>query len=187
MPSPKRLFALLLGLLVIGSWIGCCTILDDGFDTSPPTSLPGKALSNNTDGAATEPFCYVITGTENKKDHVVTKLLLAEHKTFLDAIGATPNLTQLSSKTMWIERTRTGPDGPLEEILPIDWNGILSGSAIETNYDLRSGDRIYLMDKSWTDRISRVASRINPLSYISHVFSDSADNCELVGYRGTEY
>ena len=182
MPSPKRLFALLLSLLMISGWIGCTT-LDDGFDRSPPTSPPGEAMPNNINSTATEPFCYVITGTENKEDHVVTKLPLAENKKLLDALSSTPNLSLLSKKKMWV--TRTDPTDGSKRILPIDQNLLLSEKAANHNYDLQPGDQIYVMAEKWKDYLDSVHAPFEQAD--SYTTGGIVHGTQLTGYRRTEF
>jgi polysaccharide export outer membrane protein len=64
--------------------------------------------------------------------------------TVLDAISQVSGLSPVSNKRrIWV--ARPGPAGsPCDQILPVDWLGIVERGRSETNYQLLPGDRLYI-------------------------------------------
>jgi polysaccharide export outer membrane protein len=61
-------------------------------------------------------------------------------ETVLDAIAAVPGLAAVADR----RSIRVVRKGAGDQILPVDWNGILHHGDTRTNYALMSGDRVYV-------------------------------------------
>jgi polysaccharide biosynthesis/export protein len=62
----------------------------------------------------------------------------------LDALSQINGLpTVASKKDIWIARPAP-PEVGYEQILNVDWNGIVRGGQSKTNYQLLPGDRLYV-------------------------------------------
>jgi polysaccharide export outer membrane protein len=67
------------------------------------------------------------------------------NETVLDAISQINGLQQVSSKKIWI--ARPGRDGNgCYQVLPVNWDDITSCAAIDTNYQILPGDRVFIAE-----------------------------------------
>lgn len=85
---------------------------------------------------------YVITNDGNEGEQVV-RLPLSGNETVLDAIANVGGLPDLAGKRkIWIARESVA-DEPWQT-LPVDWTAITKQGVTATNYQLLSGDRLYV-------------------------------------------
>ena len=87
---------------------------------------------------------YVITQGAGMGDGVY-RFPVTGNETVLDAISQINGLEQVSSKKIWIARAGRNSQGR-DQILPIDWNAITQNGAIETNYQVLPGDRVFVAE-----------------------------------------
>ena len=101
---------------------------------------------------------YVIAEGGGMGDQIV-RLPITGNETVLDALAQIGGLSRISSKRIWI--ARPGPSGMgCEQILPVDFDGIVRGANTETNYQVLPGDRIFIAE----DRLIRLDSTIQKLT-----------------------
>lgn len=86
---------------------------------------------------------YIITEGAGLGDGV-TKWPVTGNDTVLDAISNIQGLTEISSKHIWI--ARPSPFSDQVQILPVDWKAITAQAAVETNYQLMPGDRVFVAE-----------------------------------------
>ncbi len=86
---------------------------------------------------------YVIVDQGDAGKQVI-RLPITGSERVLDAIGQIKGLPAgTSSKRIWVGRqSLVGPDGP--EVLPVDWDAIVRGKSMATNYQLMPDDRVYI-------------------------------------------
>jgi polysaccharide biosynthesis/export protein len=87
---------------------------------------------------------YVITSGAEIGDGV-RRIPITGNETVLDAVAAMGNVSQLSSKTVWVARPTRGAQDA-EQILPVDFEAICQGSSTATNYQILPGDRVFIGD-----------------------------------------
>jgi polysaccharide export outer membrane protein len=88
-------------------------------------------------------FCYVIADCPDHGGERVIRLPVTGSETVLDAIAGVDGLTAAArqkSVRVFVRRTASGG----EQVLPVDWAGIVRDGVTATNYQLRSGDRVYV-------------------------------------------
>ena len=87
---------------------------------------------------------YIITDGAGFGEQVV-RVPATGNETVLDAMTQIAGLSAVSSrKRIWVARPAPAGNCP-DQILPVDWNGIVRGGETATNYQILPGDRIYLM------------------------------------------
>jgi len=73
----------------------------------------------------------------------VVRLPCTGNETVLDAIAQVNGLTSVSStKQIWVARPAPSGSGP--QIMPVNWNAIVSQAQTSTNYQLLPGDRVFV-------------------------------------------
>lgn len=86
---------------------------------------------------------YVVTDGGGAGEQVF-RLPITGNETVLDAIANINGLPTVASKSdIWVARPSPDPCGP-DQVLPVDWNGIVQGAQTATNYQVLPGDRIYV-------------------------------------------
>jgi polysaccharide biosynthesis/export protein len=85
---------------------------------------------------------YIITEGAGYGDNV-RRVPVTGSDTVLDALSAVNGLSQVSSAKIWVARPAPGGFG-CEQILPVDFAAITQGASTATNYQLMSGDRVYI-------------------------------------------
>ncbi len=86
---------------------------------------------------------YVITDGAGLGQQVY-RLPVTGNETVLDAIANINGLPVVSSpQRIWVARRNIGHAGP-DNILPVDWKGITQGGAMNTNWQLMPGDRVFV-------------------------------------------
>ena len=91
---------------------------------------------------------YVITEGAGLGDNV-RRIPVTGNETVLDALSAVNGLSQVSSAHIWIARPAPGGFG-CEQILPVDYAGIIRGGVAATNYQVLPGDRVFIAEDNVT-------------------------------------
>ena len=115
----------------------------------PATKARGQAASNPSNSAA-----YTVIARKPNgacKEH---RQVIAGGETVLDAVSQLYGLSQLEGKKIWVVRV-TPNNGGAEQILNVDWDAILTGKSTVTNYQVHSGDRIWIVPSEPVSAISR--------------------------------
>ncbi len=89
---------------------------------------------------------YVITDGAGLGEQVY-RFPVTGSDTVLDAISHINGLPVVSSpKRIWVARRNVGPGGPMphDSMLPVDWKGITQHGAMNTNWQIMPGDRVYV-------------------------------------------
>lgn len=84
---------------------------------------------------------YIIERDGEKGDNV-TQSPITGNETVLDAIARVGGVSDGRAR-LWIVRPADRGSGT-EQVLAVDWGAIGSGSSTSTNYQLASGDRLYI-------------------------------------------
>jgi len=90
-------------------------------------------------------FYYLITKGNGSGDNV-TRVPITGNETVLDAIATIGGLESPDTTDLWIARPSSNGLGQ-PTILPVDWNEVSGGSAIN-NYQLLPNDRVFISPKS---------------------------------------
>lgn len=118
-------------------------------------------------------FYYVIINYAGAAGigEVVERFPVTGTETVLDALTRTktygqPNLPGLPGMTspgrIWVARPNQGHPGP-DSILPVDWKGITQLGAMNTNWQVMPGDRIYLQAEPIRRFDNNLAKYLTPL------------------------
>jgi polysaccharide export outer membrane protein len=110
---------------------------------------------------------YVITDGGGFGQQVV-RMPITGNETVLDAISNINGLPSQSSKKIWIARPAPpgSCDEPHDQILPVDWRGIVQCGQTATNYQVLPGDRVYvkadflLTFDNWLGKITNPMERL---------------------------
>lgn len=86
---------------------------------------------------------YVITDGTNKGEQVFA-FPITGSETVLDAIAGVNGLAEVAGKSSVRVARRPKEDGQPWRTLPVDWKGITQHGLATTNYQILSGDRIYV-------------------------------------------
>lgn len=100
---------------------------------------------------------YVVTQGAGLGDRV-TILPARGNETVLDAIGQIQGLSSNQSTRMWIARPG-GNDCGGDQILPVDWVAITQRGAVDTNYQVLPGDRVFVSE----DKLVAVDTKLGKL------------------------
>ncbi|MBN1395830.1 MAG: polysaccharide biosynthesis/export family protein [Pirellulales bacterium] len=100
-------------------------------------------LSVDVVGYYSDVYYVIVAGADASER--IESFPITGNETVLDAIAQIRNLSQVSSKTMWVARPAPGRFDA-EQTLPVDWDAIARGGATETNYQLLPDDRLYIVD-----------------------------------------
>jgi RNA polymerase sigma factor (sigma-70 family) len=106
----------------------------DGFD---PMKLTVEVVASNSK------VFYVIVDNADKSE-MVYRFPVTGSETVQDALTNMRELTLigLGQKDIWISRPSEG--GRTSQVLSVDWKGITQNGQSATNYQLMSGDRVYI-------------------------------------------
>ena len=89
------------------------------------------------------------------------------NETVLDALSQINGLpTVASRKDIWIARPAP-PEVGYEQIMKVDWNGIVRGGQSKTNYQLLPGDRLYVQADRLVTFDTMIARITSPLERIA--------------------
>lgn len=106
-------------------------------------------------------FYYVVTDFAGAGEQVV-RLPHVGNETVLDAIANIGGLSAVSSKKIWVARPAP-TDCAADQILPVDWCGIVQRGQVKTNYQLLPGDRVYILSQPLTKFDTYLARVYAPL------------------------
>lgn len=106
---------------------------------------------------------YIITQGGGLGDSLV-RLPYTGGETVLDALSQINGLSYVSSSRMWIARPSRDSDG--DQILPIDWEALTQRAAVETNYQLMPGDRVYIAHNRLVAFDASIAKLTSPLERV---------------------
>ncbi len=89
---------------------------------------------------------YIITDGAGLGEQVY-RFPVTGNETVLDAIANINGLPVVAApKKIWVARRNTGPGQ--DNILPVDWKGITQAGAMNTNWQIMPGDRLYVQADS---------------------------------------
>jgi polysaccharide biosynthesis/export protein len=95
----------------------------------------------------------------------VIRLPITGNETVLDAVGLVSGLTAVSdSRKIWV--ARPSPDCQQVTVLPVDWKAVTEIGDARTNYQLMSGDRVFvkaLPAITFSNKMERVLQPIERL------------------------
>ncbi len=106
-------------------------------------------------------FFYVITDGGGYGEQVI-RIPITGNETVLDAVSQINGLPAVASKKhIWLARSNCWT-GQAPEILPVDWNAIVQRGMPQSNYQLMSGDRLYVKSDKLVRFDSAVAKVVSP-------------------------
>lgn len=106
-------------------------------------------------------FYYVITDFAGSGEQV-TRLPHTGNETVLDAVSLVGGLSAVSSRKLWVARpspTECGND----QILPVDWCGIVRHGQVKTNYQIMPFDRVYIQSQPLSRFDTYLARVLSPV------------------------
>jgi polysaccharide biosynthesis/export protein len=113
-------------------------------------------------------FFYIVTDGGGAGERVL-RFPCTGNETVLDALSQINGLAAVASKKdIWIARPAP-PEVGYEQILNVDWNGIVRGGQTKTNYQLLPGDRLYVHADRLVTFESMIAWITTPLKWIASV------------------
>lgn len=124
---------------------------------------------------------YIITEGAGLGDNLVTQPITG-NETVLDAISAIGGLSQLSSKEIWIARPSSA--NACEQILPVRWDAIVRGGQTATNYQLMSGDRVFIKENATiavTNFIGRITGPFERAAGITSLTTSTIRSLQTTG------
>lgn len=139
-----------------------------------------QAIQRHLSGHMNQPEVYIdVLGYNSKFFYIVTdgggageqvlRIPCTGNETVLDALSQINSLpTVASKKDIWIARPAP-PEVGYEQILDVDWNGIVRGGQTKTNYQLLPGDRLYVHANRLVTFDSMIAWITAPLKRIAGV------------------
>ncbi|MDR2754368.1 MAG: polysaccharide biosynthesis/export family protein [Planctomycetaceae bacterium] len=106
---------------------------------------------------------YVIFQSETMGEQIFA-FPYTGNETVLKAIANTNGLAPNSSKRIWVARPVGNSHKPV--ILPVDWVAVTAYAKSETNYQLLSGDRVFVVESRWVAADGVLARIIAPFERI---------------------
>jgi len=137
-----------------------------------------QAIQRHLAGHMNQPEVYVdVLAYNSKVFYIVTdgggageqvfRFPCTGNETVLDALSQINGLpTVASKKDIWIARPAP-PEVGYEQILKVDWNGIVRGGQSKTNYQLLPGDRLYVQADRLVTFDTMIARITAPLERIA--------------------
>lgn len=104
---------------------------------------------------------YIITQGAGLGDSVA-RFPVTGNETVLDAVSNIGGFSVQSSHKIWIARPGRNVDG-CDQILQVDWRGLSQVGAVETNYQLMPGDRLYIAENKWVALDNKMAILAAPI------------------------
>jgi polysaccharide export outer membrane protein len=96
---------------------------------------------------------YYVIADLGGLSQTITRLPITGNETVLDALAQANGLPREADKhRIWVARpapANSGGPKQQDQILPVDYNGITQRGAVETNYQLFPGDRLYVKADPW--------------------------------------
>lgn len=107
---------------------------------------------------------YIVTQGGGFGDNVV-RLPITGNETVLDAVASVGGISQVSSSRLWI--ARPAPNGMgCEQILPVNWEDITRGASTATNYQLMTGDRLFIAEARYQKASAVISTVLRPFESI---------------------
>lgn len=107
---------------------------------------------------------YIITDGAGLGEQVY-RFPVTGNETVLDALSNINGLPVVASKNrIWVARRNTGP-GP-ESVLPVDWKGITQFGAMNTNWQIMPGDRVYVQADPMRRFNNNLSKMLEPMERI---------------------
>ena len=137
-----------------------------------------QAIQRHLSGHMNQPEVYVdVLAYNSKVFYIVTdgggageqvfRFPCTGNETVLDALSQINGLPVVASKKdIWIARPAP-PEVGYEQILKVDWNGIVRGGQSKTNYQLLPGDRLYVQADRLVTFDTMIARITAPLERIA--------------------
>ncbi len=125
---------------------------------------------------------YVVTQGAGLGDRVII-LPARGNETVLDAIGQIDGLASNNSTRMWIARPGGNNCGG-DQILPVDWLAVTQRGAIDTNYQVLPGDRIYVSEDKLVAFDTKLGKIISPFERILGVTALGTSTVESIVFFG---
>jgi polysaccharide export outer membrane protein len=105
-------------------------------------------------------FYVVYDGGGNGE--TVARLPVTGNETVLDAVSSLNGLSPVASKRhIWVARPAPACNG-CDQILPVDWVGIVTRGETATNYQMLPGDRLYVQADAFITFDTRLGRFLNP-------------------------
>jgi polysaccharide export outer membrane protein len=120
---------------------------------------------------------------------LITRLPISGNETVLDVLSQIDGLTVNQSTNIWIARPAPA-EMECDQILPVDWNGLIEGGMTATNYQILPGDRIFVGEDKFTaftafiDRITAPFERLFGVTLLG-TQTVQAINRSPTGFRGS--
>jgi polysaccharide export outer membrane protein len=125
---------------------------------------------------------YVVTQGAGLGDQV-TILPARGNETVLDAIGQIQGLQSNNSTRMWVARPG-GNDCGGDQILPVDWLAITQRGAIQTNYQILPGDRLFVSEDKLVAVDTKLGKIISPIERILGITALGTSTVESIAFFG---
>jgi protein involved in polysaccharide export with SLBB domain len=92
----------------------------------------------------------------------VAKLPITGNETVLDAVASLNGLSAVSDKHhIWVARPAPACNG-CDQVLPVDWNGIVTRGETATNFQLLPGDRVFVQSDQLVAFDTHLGRLLNP-------------------------
>ncbi len=106
---------------------------------------------------------YIVTQGGDMGDGLL-RFPCTGNETVMDALSQVNGLSYISSTRIWIAR----PDRSkgTSQILPVDWEAMTQCAAVETNYQLMPGDRLYIAQDQLVALDGRIAKLTAPFERV---------------------
>jgi polysaccharide export outer membrane protein len=128
-------------------------------------------------------FYYVVTDGGGYGEQVF-RLPVTGSETVLDGISQIYGLPAVASKRrIWVARRSS--DGMSDQVLPVDWNGIVQLGSTATNYQILPGDRIYVDANRWVRFDTKVARILSPFERMFGFTLLGSETVNSIAGRGT--
>ncbi len=128
-------------------------------------------------------FYYVVTDGGGYGEQVF-RLPVTGSETVLDGVSQIYGLPAVASKRrIWVARRSS--DGMSDQVLPVDWNGIVQRGSTATNYQILPGDRIYVDANRWVRFDTKVARFLSPFERMFGFTLLGSETVNSIAGRGT--
>lgn len=125
---------------------------------------------------------YVITEGAGLGDNV-RRVPITGNDTVLDALSMVNGLSPVSSTQIWVARPAPGGFG-CEQILPVDYEGIVRGGSAATNYQILPGDRVFIAEdnlSAFNNYLAKVTSPIERLLGLGSLGTSATRGFQTLG------
>jgi polysaccharide export outer membrane protein len=126
--------------------------------------LQNPEVSVDVAGYNSKVYYIIFDGGGNGQQ--LLRLPVTGNDTVLDALAQARGLPPVSSThRIWVSRPSL-PDGPCDEVLPVDWIGITTRGRTATNYQLLPGDRIFVQAQPLVTTDTYLARLFSPIERV---------------------